>query len=151
MRKEPCAKFYGVLIGSRKLWSYKVLNPALPTPYPRMYKTFQPWFSFPIFVNFMEKGLPTHSYGRFDHLSWRLNCLDVRDIIQANEHTLYANCGLHVKFWKFCLKSFCFMMRKSHFKLIWLHEYKLDIFQQRFNCSNSTTETLEKGLKYVQN
>lgn len=63
MRKEPCAKFYGVLIGSRKLWSYKVLNPALPTPYPRMYKTFQPWFSFPIFVNFMEKGLSTHSYG----------------------------------------------------------------------------------------
>ena len=43
-------------------------------------------------------------------------CLDVKDVIHANEHTKYANSGLHVNFWKFWLMPFCFMIKKDHFK-----------------------------------
>ena len=39
-------------------------------------------------------------------------CLYVSNVIHVNEHTEYANCGLHVNFLKFWLMSFCFMMRK---------------------------------------
>ena len=49
---QSFAVFWSVLT---KLWSNKVLNQASVTSYPRMYKTFHPWFSLPIFVNFIEK------------------------------------------------------------------------------------------------
>ena len=48
--------------------------------------------------------------------------LDSSDVIHADEHTKYFNCGLPVNFWIFLLKSFCFMMKKDHFKeklLLW--------------------------------
>ena len=51
---------------STKLWSYKVLNLVWVTSCPRMYKAFQLWFCWHIFVNFMEKQLFTQFYGRLD-------------------------------------------------------------------------------------
>ena len=48
--------------------------------------------------------------------------LDVSDSKHANEQTKHANCGLHGNFWSFLLISFCFMMKKDHFKqklLLW--------------------------------
>ena len=40
----------------------------------------------------------------------------------TKEQTKYVNCGLHVNFWSFLYMSFCFMMKKDHFKqklLLW--------------------------------
>ena len=37
-------------------------------------------------------------------------------VIHANEHTKYAICGTHVSFWSLLLMSFCFLMKKDHFK-----------------------------------
>ena len=51
-------------------------------------------------------------------------CLDVSDVIHANEHTEFANSGLHTNFWKLGLTPFCFVIRKDCFKqklLLWLH------------------------------
>ena len=42
--------------------------------------------------------------------------------IHDKEQTKHANCGLHGNFWSFLLMSFCFMMKKDHFKqklLLW--------------------------------
>ena len=47
---------------------------------------------------------------------------DLSEAFHANEHTLYANCGLHIHFWNFWQMLFCFMMKKDHFKqklLLW--------------------------------
>ena len=91
--KKSLLVFWSVLM---KLWSYKVLNPAWVTSYPVMYKTFHSWFSWNIFVSFMEKEPFPQFYGRFDHFSWIHEvvkflmiklCLDVSDVIHANEHT----------------------------------------------------------------
>ena len=80
--------FWSVLT---KLLSYKVL--VWVTSYPRMYKTFYPWFSLHIFVSFTEKE---QFYCRFDHFSltykvakfWIIKlCLEVSEVIHANEHT----------------------------------------------------------------
>ena len=111
MEKETCTKFCGVFWSVlTKLWSYKVLNVAWVTSYPRMYKIFHPWFSLRIFVNFMEPFMEpfTLFYGHFDHFSWTYevakfwmikSCLDGSDVIHVNEHMWYATCGLHVNFW----------------------------------------------------
>ena len=42
--------------------------------------------------------------------------LNVRDAIHANEQTKHANCGLRGTFGRFLLMSFCFKMKKDHFK-----------------------------------
>ena len=47
---------------------------------------------------------------------------DISDVVHANGHTQNANCGLYVKFRKFWLIPFCFIMRKDHLKkklLLW--------------------------------
>ena len=52
--------------------------------------------------------------------------IEVSDVIHANGHTKYANCTLHVNCWNFLLMSFCFMMKKDHFKqklLLWPQVY----------------------------
>ena len=83
------------------------------------------WFPMHIFVNFIEKELFTHIYGRVDHLSWAYEvpkfwviklCHDISDVIHTNKLIQYADCGLHVNFWKFCLIQFCFTTRKSYFE-----------------------------------
>ena len=48
--------------------------------------------------------------------------LEVSDVTHANEYAKHANCGLHVNFWSFLIISFCFLMKKDHFKeklLLW--------------------------------
>ena len=68
MGKDPYTKFCGVLIRFqevRKLQSFKFSE---MTSYPRMDKTFHPWFSLHVFVRFMEKK-STKFYGVFVHFS----------------------------------------------------------------------------------
>ena len=52
-------------------------------------------------------------------------CFGVSDIIQAKEPTQLANFGLHILFVElYQLMSFCFTMKKVHFKqkvLLWRH------------------------------
>ena len=38
------------------------------------------------------------------------------DVIYVNGHTKHANCGLGVNVWNFLWMSFCFIMKKNHFK-----------------------------------
>ena len=95
MEKEPCTKFFSVLISFpivRNLQSFE-FGEAIPT---YAWKMFRPWFSLYIFVNFMKKEPSTKIYGVFDHFSrvfeikkfWIIKlCLGVRDVIHANEDT----------------------------------------------------------------
>ena len=87
-------------------------------------KHLTPGFLWIFFVKFMKKELFIQFYGRFDHFSWtcvvvKLEmiklCLGGSEVIHASEDKLYANCGLHVNFWKFWLMPFCFIMTKDHF------------------------------------
>ena len=92
MEKEPCTKFYSVLISFpkvRNLQSFE-FGEAIPT------NVWRPWFSLYIFVNFMKKEPSTKIYDVFDHFSrvfeikkfWIIKlCLGVRDVIHANEDT----------------------------------------------------------------
>ena len=48
-------------------------------------------------------------------------CLDVSDVVPANEHTQYANFGLHVNFWDFWSMPFCNMIKKDRFNQKLLH------------------------------
>ena len=36
----------------------------------------------------------------------------VSNVIHANKHIKYVNCGLHVNFWDFFSVSFCFILKK---------------------------------------
>ena len=86
---------------------------------------------FAFFVTFMEKTPPViKCHSVFDHFSrtyevaksWTIKLyLCVSDIITGiNKQNV--NCGLHVNFWNFFKMSFCFMMKKDHFKpkmLLW--------------------------------
>ena len=87
-----------------------------------------------------------------------LNCIPhVSDVIHAKKHTKSANSGLPVNFWIFLLKSFCFMMKKYHFKqklLLWSYvSFKMLLLHRRFSNANlesgfSMTGTLAAtGLK----
>ena len=64
----------------------------------------------------MEKKPSLKFYGVFDHFSqtyeiakfWIIKLyFDVSDVMQGNEHTKHANCGLHVNFWNFLLIPLC--------------------------------------------
>ena len=71
MEKELWTKF--LLFWSTVLTiplSYKLLNPAWVTSYPRMCKMFHLWFSLHIFVNSIEKEPFSHFCDQFDHFSW---------------------------------------------------------------------------------
>ena len=97
-------------------------------PYLQIYKTFQPWFYLHFLLNLRRKK--SHKvfwcvcpcFFFFFMILWSYKVIDDqtvsqrRDVIHANEHTKYANCGLPVKSWNFLLMSFCFMMKKDHFE-----------------------------------
>ena len=72
------------------------------------------WRKNPIkFYDFFAYSLRTYEVLKF----WLIKLyFDLNDIIHANKHTEYANCGLAVNFWIFSLMSSCFMMKKDHFK-----------------------------------
>ena len=81
------------------LWSIftKGLNPVWETSYPRVYKTFHPWLSLHILVNFMwKRTFDTAFCVVFDNFSstyevakfWIIKlCLDISEVIHANEYT----------------------------------------------------------------
>ena len=65
-----------------------------------MYKTFHPWFSLRVFVNFMEKNLFTYFCDCFDFFSWTYEVakfwmimtriklsFDVIEVMHVNEYT----------------------------------------------------------------
>ena len=81
--------------------------------------------SFAFFVSFIEKSPPIKFYGILDHFSQTYEVakfyviklyLYVSNVINVNEHTKYANCGLHVNSCNFLLMPFCLMMKKDQFK-----------------------------------
>ena len=102
-----------------------------------------PWFSLHVFINFMEKELFTPFYGRFDQFSWTYEvvkfwmiklCLDVRDVIHANEHTYHTNYGLHANFWKLWLMPFkkkLLLWPQVHFK-VHVFVRKVDVYQKSY-------------------
>ena len=49
----------------------------------------------PIKLNFSR----TYEVAKFSMIQL---CIDLSDVMHANEHEKYANCGLHVNFWNFC-------------------------------------------------
>ena len=68
------------------------------------------------FVSFMKKKLSIKFCGVFYHFLrayevgeiWMIKLyLHTSDVIHANEHTKYANCGLHGNFYNFLLMPFC--------------------------------------------
>ena len=105
---------YGEIVLYKILWHFDKFS--------RRYKVKKKWINvmdvIPVNVRnilpiFMEKKLSTKFYGVL--FEW-LNFLDVSDNIHIDNHTLYANCGLHVNFWNF-RSIFSFMTRRDHFKL----------------------------------
>ena len=105
---------YGEIVLYKILWHFDQFS--------RRYKVKKKWINvmdvIPVNVRnilpiFMEKKLSTKFYGVL--FEW-LNFLDVSDNIHIDNHTLYANCGLHVNFWNF-RSIFSFMTRRDHFKL----------------------------------
>ena len=105
-----------------KLWR---LEFSVSDVYPKMHRTLSFLVFFAFFVRFAEKKAPIKFFDILLHFSgtyevakfWVVKLyLDVSDVIHANEHTKNANCDLPVNFWIFLLKSFCFMMKKNHFK-----------------------------------
>ena len=70
----------------------------------------------------MEKKPPIKFYGVFVHCLRAHEVvkfgmiklyLDVSDVIDANEHPKYANCGLPVGFWIFLLMSLFYYEKRS--------------------------------------
>ena len=95
------------------------------TSYPPEYRTFSPWFSPHVFVSFIEKKSLIKFYDVCYHFSWTYKVakfwmiklyLNISVVIQTNQHTKHANCDLNVNFWDFLLMSFCFLVKKDHFK-----------------------------------
>ena len=162
MEKELCTRFWDVL----KLWRYEDWNSVSVTSYPWMYRIFHLWFSLHSFVRLMEENSPIKFYGVLLHFSgtyevakfWMVKLYPHGiDVIHANKHTKSANSGLPVNFWIFLLKSFCFMMKKYHFKqklLLWSYfSFKMLLLHRCFSNANlesgfSITGTLAAtGLK----
>ena len=105
---------YGEIVLYKILWHFDQFS--------RRYKVKKKWINvmdvIPVNVRnispiFKEKKLSTKFYGVL--FEW-LNFVDVSDNIHIDNHTLYANCGLHVNFWNF-RSIFSFMTRRDHFKL----------------------------------
>ena len=71
-----------------------------------------PLVSLAFIVTFTEKN-PKKFHRVFDHFSRTYEVSS--NVIHTNEHTKYADCTLHVKFWNFLPMSFCFIMKKGSF------------------------------------
>ena len=78
-------------------------------------------------------------------------CLNVNDVIPANEHTYYTKFDLYINFSDFWLMPLCFMTKKDNFKqklLLWLQDpFKIQerskpMVLQRFllSCHRMRTE-----------
>ena len=61
-KKSLVQSFVGALINSHKVMKLQRFKSGVNDIIAQMYKTFHPWFSLLIFVNFMEKELFTQFY-----------------------------------------------------------------------------------------
>ena len=95
MENEPCTTFRGVLISFNEVMKLQSLNFTQVTSYPRIHRTFHPWLSFHVFVNFMKNEFSKKLYCVYDHFTgtyrdakfWIIKLwLDVSDAISVNEH-----------------------------------------------------------------
>ena len=80
---------------------------------------------------------------------------DLSDVIHANEHAIYANCGLHVGLWNFSLMLFCFMMQMDHVKqklLLWPQiPFKLNFcFMTQIRGNLTLIYRVDPSWKYIQ-
>ena len=125
MEKDPCTKFCGVLIRFHEVIKLQSFEFSVSDVYPWMYKIFHLWFCLHFLSVLWRKKPPIKFYGVFDHFSrayevakfWMIKLyVNVSDVIHANDHTKYANCGLPVNFWTFLSTSFCFIIKKDNFK-----------------------------------
>ena len=98
-----------------------------------MYRTFHPCFLRIFFFSFIEKNPPIKFHGVFDNFSWTyevakfwmLNCIStyVMPYTPLNKQNIII-VGYMETFGVLLLMSFCFMMKKDHFKqklLLWRH------------------------------
>ena len=96
MEKGPYTKFCGVLISFNEFLKLKAFEYDVSDVIHANVKTFLNRFSEHVFVNFMDKEPSAKFYGVLAHFSrtqkvpkFRITklCLNVRDVIRANEHT----------------------------------------------------------------
>ena len=96
MEKGPYTKFCGVLISFNEFLKLKTFEYDVSDVIHANVKTFHNRFPEHVFVNFMEKEPSAKFYGVLAHFSrtqkvpkFRITklCLNVRDVIRANEHT----------------------------------------------------------------
>ena len=112
MKKEPCKNFYGDLVRFHeaiKLISFEfTIRDVIPASVQNV--SLLSFFAF--FVILWRKKPPIKCYGVFNHSLqtyevakfWMIKlCLDVSNVIHANEHTKNANCGLRVSLWTYLL------------------------------------------------
>ena len=119
VEKQPCTKFFRVSISSHKVLKLQSFETGVSDV---ILVNVQNISALAFFAHFCEFYGKRTFCGRLDHLLERIKCLYASDVIHANEHTEYVNCDLRVNFLKFWLMSFCFVMRKDHFKqklLLW--------------------------------
>ena len=131
MGKEPCTKFCSVLIKFQEVIKLEIFEFSISDVIPGNVQNISSLVFFAFFVRIIEKK-PIKFYGVFVQFWWTYEVakfwiiklyLDVHDIIHMNKHTKYASCDVPVRFWIFLLMSFCFMMKKDHFKqklFLWL-------------------------------
>ena len=125
MDKGPCTKFCVILIRFHEVIKLQSFEFSVSDVVSAIVQNISPLVFFALFVSFMEKKPPIKFYSVFNHFLrsyqvkkfWMIKLyLDLSDVIHANKHTRYANCGLHINVWNFLFMRFCFMVKKDHFK-----------------------------------
>ena len=118
-------KVCGVLVRFHEIMKLQSFEFSVIDVMPTNLENISPLVSVQFFLTFVEKKPPIKFHDIFDHFSRTYEVgkflmvklyLNVSEIRHANEHKSYANCGLHVNFLNVLLISFCFMMKKDHFK-----------------------------------
>ena len=124
IEKKPCTNFCGVLIRFHEVKELQSLEFSVSDVIPANAQNISPPGFFVFFVSFMKQKPCIKLYDVFNHFSrfyeiakfWRNKLyLNLNDVMLANEHTIYAKCGLHLNFRNFLLILFCFAMKKDPF------------------------------------
>ena len=114
-------------------------------------KHFIPGFLCIFSLNLWKKNIYTPFFNKMRSFVW-LNCVSTKLTSYTWMNMEYANCSLHVNFWKVCLMPFRSMMIKDHFKqtsLSWPQIPFKKIFSFK-NCSCSfSTITGNRRLIYL--
>ena len=129
-RKSHIQSFAEIWPVFTKLWSEKVLNLTSVTS-NRDCKNISSrvFFAYFLFILWKKNLEPFmvflaifHELKKVPKFWTNKLCLNISDIIHANEHTWCVNCGFHGNLWYFLLMLLCFMTKKDHFKqkfLLW--------------------------------